>query len=135
MSNKISIVDNDMIAVWVYPARRTIHHQMKAYCYGDRFYQALMKGAEALEQYHATKWLSDNRVTGALPAEDAEWTAKNWFPKVKAAGWRHWAVVQPEKVIGQLNMSRFIKKYSELGINARMFSDIDEAFRWLDAEF
>ena len=134
MNNKISIVDNDMISVWVYPQRRIIHHQMKAYCFGERFYQALMRGAEALEQYHATKWLSDNRVTGALPTEDADWTAKNWFPRVKAAGWRHWAVVQPEKVIGQLNMSRFIKRYGELGINARMFSDFDEAYRWLDAE-
>jgi len=134
VNNKISIVDNDMISVWVYPERRIIHHQMKAYCFGERFYQALMRGAEALEQYHATKWLSDNRVTGALPTEDADWTAKNWFPRVKAAGWRHWAVVQPEKVIGQLNMSRFIKRYGELGINARMFSDFDEAYRWLDAE-
>jgi hypothetical protein len=132
--NKISIVDNDMIAVWVYPERRIIHHQMKSFCYGEKFYQALMKGAEALQQHRASKWLSDNRLNGALPAEDAEWTEKNWFPKVKAAGWKHWAVVQPEKIIGQINMSRFIKKYSQQGINARMFTDLDEAFRWLDAE-
>ena len=135
MSNKISIVDNDMISVWVYPQRRIIHHQMKTYSYGERFYQALMKGVEAMEQYQATKWLSDNRLGGALPAEDAEWTEKNWFPRAKAAGWRHWGVVQPEKIIGQLNMSRFIKKYGQQGINARMFSDLDEALRWLDTEF
>jgi hypothetical protein len=135
VSDKISIVDNDMIAVWVYPTRNIIHHQMKAYCYGDRFYRALTKGVEAMELHHATKWLSDNRLGGALPTEDAEWTEKNWFPRAKAAGWRHWAVVQPEKIIGQLNMSRFIKKYSQQGINARMFSDLDEALLWLDAEF
>jgi hypothetical protein len=131
---KIFIVDNDMISVWVYPEHHMIHHQMNSYCYGEKFYQALTKGAEALERYHATKWLSDNRHNGALPAEDAVWTEKNWFPRVKAAGWRHWAVVHPEKVVGQLNMSRFVKKYGQLGINARTFSDVDEAFHWLDAE-
>lgn len=133
MSQKISIVDSDAISLWVYPGRQIIHHQMKAYCYGDKFREALARGTEAMERHKATKWLSDNRANGALPVEDADWAEKTWFPRTKAAGWRHWSVVQPEKVIGQINMARFVKKYAQLGINARMFSDPDEAFRWLEA--
>lgn len=41
-------------------------------------------------------------------------------------------MVQPEKIIGQINMGRFVKKYAQLGINARVFTDPDEAFKWLD---
>lgn len=133
MIHKVSIVDSDVISLWVYPGRQIIHHQMKTYCHGDKFRDALTKGTEAMERHKATKWLSDDRANGALPAEDADWAEKTWFPRTKTAGWRHWSVVQPEKLIGQINMSRFIKKYAQFGINARMFSDPDEAFKWLDA--
>jgi hypothetical protein len=40
--------------------------------------------------------------------------------------------VQPAKIIGQVNMARFVKLYADLGINARMFGDPDEAMKWLD---
>lgn len=133
MNRKISIVENDQISLWLYPGRQMIHHQMKVYCYGDRFREALNKGTEAMERYRVTKWLSDDRANGALPVEDTDWAEQVWFPKTKAAGWRHWSIVQPERIIGQINLARFVKKYAQLGINTRMFSDPDEAFKWLEA--
>ncbi len=42
--------------------------------------------------------------------------------------------VQPAKVLAQVNVQRYITMYEELGINARMFTDADEAFTWLDAQ-
>lgn len=131
--DKISVVDNALISVWVYPARRMVHHLMKAYCHGDDFREALARGVEALERHRATKWLSDDRANGALPPEDEAWATKVWFPRARAAGWRHWAVVQPAKIIGQVNMGRFVKLYADTGIDARMFGDPDEAMAWLDA--
>jgi len=47
---------------------------------------------------------------------------------------QHWAVVQPLKIIGQINMERFSKDYGRQGVNARLFSDPDAAMRWLDAQ-
>jgi hypothetical protein len=134
VKNKISIVDNDVISLWVYPDRQMIHHQMKTYCYGDKFREALTRGTDAMNQYKATKWLSDDRGNGALLPEDTDWAEKVWFPRTKAIGWQHWSVVKPEKVIGQINLSRFVKKFAQLGINARIFSDLGEAFTWIDAE-
>ncbi len=130
--HRISLVDNDLISVWIYPERKMIHHCMKTYCFGPEFRIALTRGVEAMEEHRATKWLSDNRATGALPPDDVAWGTQVWFPRAKAAGWRHWSVVQPVKLIGQVNMERFIKTYGEQGIDARMFSDPDEAFAWLD---
>jgi hypothetical protein len=131
-ADKITVLDNDVISVWVYPARRMIHHRLKAYCFGETLREALNKGTEALDQHKATKWLSDDRNNGALTPEDTDWAEKTWFPKTKIAGWKHWSVIKPEKVIGQMNMSRFVKKFAERGINVQLFSDPDEAFRWLD---
>lgn len=130
--SRVRVVDNALITVWAYPDRRIIHHVMKAYCFGADFREGLTRGVEAMELYRATKWLSDDRANGALPPEDEAWGLEVWFPRARAAGWRHWAVVQPGKIIGQINMERFVKLYAEQGIEARMFSDPDEALRWLE---
>ena len=131
--NKLSVVDNRLITIWVYPERKMIHHQMKMYCHGDEFRDALMKGAEAMELYQATKWLSDDRVNGAITPEDQAWSSKHWIPRVKAAGWSYWAVVQPARLIGQSSIARFVEVCASFGVTARMFADPDEALRWLDA--
>jgi hypothetical protein len=131
---RIALVDNKLVAVWVYPERGIVHHAMKAFCHGADFREALSQGAEAMLQHRATKWLSDDRLNGALPEEDERWATHHWFPRVREAGWKHWAIVQPQKLIGQMNMERFRKMYEDLGINARMFSDAEEAFVWLDRQ-
>jgi hypothetical protein len=130
--SKLLVFDSSEISVWAYPDRKMIHHEMKAYCHGHVLQEALIKGVEAMELHRATKWLSDDRLNGALPPDGAAWAANVWFPRTKAAGWQHWAVVQPVKILGQMNLARFVKKYADLGINARMFSDPDEAMTWLD---
>jgi hypothetical protein len=130
---KILVFDGSLISVWAFPRKRLIHHQMKTYCYGGEFREALIKGVEALELHKATKWLSDNRATGPLPPDDERWAVTHWFPRTKAAGWKHWAMVQPPKILAQLNLTRIVMRYAGLGINARVFGDLDEAMTWLDA--
>jgi hypothetical protein len=131
--NRISIVDSSLIAVWAYPELQMIHHQMKGFCFGDQFRDALTQGIEAMQRYGATKWLSDDRANSAMPPDDGAWATEVWFPRARAAGWRHWAIVQPGTVLGQSNMGRYVKHFAEQGINARMFSDPDAATRWLAA--
>ena len=133
-TDAIPIVDNALISVWVYPQRRIVHHRMKMFCYGDDLRHAFSKGAEALEQYKATKWLSDDRVNGALVPDDQAWLHENWLPRVMAAGWTHWAIVQPAKIIGQSYIQRVMKVILPESITARMFSDPDEALLWLLAQ-
>jgi len=134
IDDQILLLDTSLISVWVYPRRQMIHHHMKQFCFGDDFRAALLKGVEAMEQHQATKWLSDDRANGAIVPEDAAWAVEHWFPRARAAGWKHWAVVQPLKIIGQINMERFSKDYGRQGVNARLFSDPDAAMRWLDAQ-
>jgi len=95
--------------------------------------------APVVEPWSATRrssGLSDDwirRTNGAIVPEDIAWSVQTWFPRARAGGWKHWAMVQPRKIIGQLNIARGLKAYSEQGINARMFSDPDEAMARVDA--
>jgi len=128
--NKILVHESNLITVWVHPGKRLIHHEMRKFCHGDEFRDGLNRGFEALAHYQATKWLSDDRANSVLP-EDEEWASRDWFPRTKAAGWKYWAMV-PAGALGHHRASRFVKNYLELGINARMFGDLDDAMKWLD---
>jgi hypothetical protein len=131
--NRLLVVDNSLVSVWVYPGRRMIHHHMKAYCHGDAFREALTRGVEAMEQHGATRWLSDDRLNGGVPPDDVHWANTVWLPRSKAAGWTHWGIVQPDKIIGRIHLTRISALYTEHGIVARFFTDPDEAMGWLDA--
>jgi hypothetical protein len=131
--NKILIADTPLISIWVYPDRRIVHHEMKGFCYGQPFRDAQLKTAEAMERYRLTKFLTDNRAGGAVTAEDTEWAGKVWLPRAMAAGWKHWALVPPVNVIGQLHFKRImLGALTDLGINAEVFSDPESALKWLD---
>ena len=81
--------------------------------------------------YSATKWLSDDRKNGPLNTSDSDWARDDWFPRALAAGWKYWAVVLPELLIGQMNMQLFTTRYSKAGVTVRVFSDPDDALCWL----
>lgn len=127
----ITIIDNDFATLWYHPDKKIVHHQFHKFIFGQAFRDVLTRGAEIFEQYGARKWLSDDTNNGALPKDDSEWALGVWQPRVMKAGWKYWAIVMPEKVIGQMNMRRWAKTYSEQGIEVEMFSDPDEAMRWL----
>jgi hypothetical protein len=55
-----------------------------------------------------------------------------WSPRVLKAGWKQWAVVLPQKVLGQMNMQRFIDMYKERGLEVRAFTDPAPALAWLE---
>lgn len=87
-----------------------------------------------MRTHGATRWLSDDRLHRALAPEDEDWAQDVWFPQAKAAGWRHWAVMQPESAVGRLSSARFRKWYADQGVNAMLFTDLEEAFQWLECQ-
>jgi hypothetical protein len=132
--NRIIVFEHERMSVWCYPPRGLIHHEMHKPTAGDTFRNALRAGLTAMREYKATRWLSDDHLHIALAPEDEVWAQDVWFPQSKAAGWKHWAVIQPKSAVGELSSSRFRKWYASRGINARLFTDVDEAHRWLDEQ-
>ena len=61
-----------------------------------------------------------------------EWTQTDWFPRTVQVGWKYWALVMPEKIVGKMNMRQAVQAYTEKGIIVEVFADPDEAMSWLE---
>ncbi len=127
------VLDNEYITVWYHPEKKIVHHKFHKFIHGQAFRDGLNAGVELMKKHKAQKWLSDDRANSALPPEDVEWAKGDWFPRTLAAGWKYWALVQPEKVIGQINMQNFTEPYAKQGVTVRLFSDPDAALAWLES--
>lgn len=127
-------LDNEYITMWYHKDKGIVHHEWHKFLSGDKMREAFMTGTELLRKNKGTKWLSDDRKYPLLSAEDGKWAETTWFPETVKAGWKHWAIVLPEKPVGQINIKAFIKKYAEAGINAMIFTNPDEAMKWLESQ-
>jgi hypothetical protein len=132
--SKTTLIDTDYVTLWHDPVKKIVHHQFHKYIYGQQFRNVLEKGLEVFKEKGVQKWLSDDRNNSALPTEDGDWAQNNWVPRMIAAGWKYWAIVLPEKVIGQMNMQHFIEENTKLGVTVQVFSDPDKARTWLESQ-
>jgi hypothetical protein len=130
---RVVVHESECITVWHWPDHGLVHHRMHRVTRGAALRDALAAGAEILERAGADKWLSDDRLNGATPAADVEWSRAEWLPRVSATGWKYWAVVRPAKVLGQMHMKTFVDDFAARGLTAQMFSDDRDAWRWITA--
>lgn len=128
------ILDNEFARLRYYPQKKIVHHEFKQFVRGEHFRTVLEEGLRVFQTHHAFKWLSDDRGNSAIKPDDAEWAINDWAPRVIAAGWKFWAVVMPENVIGQMNMRRWLATYGEKGVTAEAFDDPTKAFLWLEQQ-
>ncbi|MDP8998817.1 MAG: hypothetical protein M3O46_01760 [Myxococcota bacterium] len=128
------VLDTPAAALRYYPVKRIVHHEFKQFVRGELFRSVLEKGLETFVKHRACKWLSDDRGNTAITPADTEWALQDWAPRVIAAGWKYWAVVMPENVIGQMNMKRWIKTYADRGVTAQAFTQPGEAMLWLEQQ-
>lgn len=125
------VIDNESSLLLYHPRPKIVHHELRTVVQGERFRTILERGLELFIQNGACKWLSDDRGNGPLTPEDSEWAVTSWSPRVTAAGWKYWAVVMPEKVIGQMNMTGWIKMYAQKGVTVAAFTEPEPALKWL----
>jgi hypothetical protein len=129
----IVVLENDCVTMRYHEDSGILEHRFHKHMWGAKFREALDKGLEVLKAHGGSKWLSDDRCNAALPQDDTNWALNDWFPRVMKAGWKYWAIVLPEHVIGQMNMKRFIATYSAKGVTTRIFDDPVAAMEWLKA--
>ena len=130
MSNS-TVLQTEYATLWYHPEKKIVHHEFHKFIHGQEFRQVLEKGLEIFKEHGASKWLSDDRKNSTLTQEDSEWALTDWNPRVVDAGWKYWAIVMPDKVVGQMNMQRFIDLYATKGVTIQIFDDSDEALNWL----
>jgi hypothetical protein len=128
----ITIIDNESITIQYLPDKKIIYHTVHKPVSGQPLRDALMEGTKALRQYGAAKWLSDDRKNGPLSTEDAAWGVA-WNRQTVAAGWKYWAIVVPKTIEAAGSMSPVIDNLYRLGVQMRVFSQLEDAFAWLDS--
>lgn len=125
------IYKNDGAVLYYHPVERIVHHEMLRRVTTKEFRELLMAGYEVLRKNRATKWLSDDRNHTVLSEEDEAWARTEWFPLVMKAGWKHWAVVNPVKAVGQLSTKQNAEFMRIGGVTVNVVSTVDEAMAWL----
>lgn len=128
------VIENDCATLWYDPDKKIVAHKIRKFFFGEPFYQLLLTGTELMRKNKAHKWLSDDSQMPVLSQEDTDWGRVNWFPQTVKAGWKYWAIVKPVQVIGEMSINRLVAEYSKAGITARIFTDYDEALKWLESQ-
>jgi len=126
------VLENEFARLWFHPHARVVHHQFHKFIWGDAYHEILNTGLELMVREGACKWLSENRLDSVHSRSDTEWMMHDWFPRAVKAGWKYWAVVPPENVIGQMNMERIVAAGASQ-VEAQFFGDVELALAWLVA--
>src|SRR5512142_2725986 len=122
-----TILENGYATLVYHVQQRIVHHTLHKPVMGAPFREVLMRGLELFERNGATKWLSDDRGNGALHPDDGKWSIEVWSPRTIAAGWKYWAIVMPDAVLGRANMRRFIREYADRGVEVKIFETPEAA--------
>jgi hypothetical protein len=128
------LLDNEFVSLRFHVQPRIVHHEFKRFVPSTQFRKVLESGLDVFKRSAAHKWLSDNRGNTAIPPEDSRWAMTVWAPRAIEAGWKFWAVVLPQNVIGQMNMRRRLDTFADKGVTAEVFTSADEGLRWLEAQ-
>jgi hypothetical protein len=131
---KIVVHSGPCVTVWYHTDTNIVHSQVQKFVTGKEFQDFLMAGLDALVTNKSRKWLSDDRSNSVLRKEDVDWGNANWFPKCVAAGWKYWAIVQPEKVLAHVPMERLVEDFKKAGVTSQFFNNANAAMSWLEKQ-
>ena len=130
----LTVFDTPSVTVWYHTDKKIVHSQVHKFVSGKDFQDFLLAGSEVLAKNGAKKWLSDDRSNSVLKKEDVDWGHVNWFPQTARAGWKYWAIVQPEKVLAKAAMDRLVEEYGKQGVTSKFFTDPSQAMAWLEKQ-
>jgi hypothetical protein len=126
-----TILDDDDVSLFVYPSLGAVYHVVKRSIEGDKLRNLMAKAADAFVENKCTKYLSDDREIMAFNPEDLMWALDNWEKQLRASGWKHWALIMPNKVLGRVMAKKLAARYIDLRIDVRTFQDEASALEWL----
>lgn len=103
---------------------------------GFRNVESIKDDGEKLLRFLAAKKVSsipnDNRLVSRPWQGAAEWVAKDWFPRMFAAGMKRFAWVQSENVFSQLSADKTLSETntSQKNEGIRICNKLEQARQW-----
>ncbi len=125
--------DESYLAIRWDEASRCVVMKWKKFTHSHEFRTGLEKGLELAKQKAASRWLADVRNIGALPQDDQDWSNRDWFPRVLAAGIKRNALIVPTSTLHQIAMEAIRSKVEGVDLETAYFDDIEKAKQWLDS--
>lgn len=130
----ITVLSNQHFDLFFHEDKKIVHHVFKPAMGSAQLAEVLSAGTDLLEKYGATKWLSDNRdLAVAFSDEAAQWTNEVWLPRTVNAGWKFWAMVVPEALIGREDHVKYVESFYEKGVWVTVHTEVEPAMKWLEA--
>jgi hypothetical protein len=126
-----AILDNKQVTLYYHTDTKIVHHVYHHGIGGAHLKEALNTGVDLLHKHKAIKWLSDNRAIEGHSEEESDWVNNVWLPNAINAGWKYWALVVPESVMGRMNAAEFVQSFHEQGIWVTVTTDPEAAMDWL----
>lgn len=130
----VTLVSNEYILVEYNPEAKLISHTIHQPIGPEQatmFADALDAGTEALKKYGLSKWLSDDRKNGPLPAQTMQWAFEDWQPRTIAAGWKYWANIVPTQLVAAGSLVPVIDNLHKLGLRMQVFENLEDGYKWL----
>jgi len=128
----ITALSNDYCDLLFHEEEKIVHHIYKPPMDSDHLAELLSAGTDLMEKYGAVKWLSDNRLlANAFSDEVATWVNNVWLPRTIKAGWKFWAMVVPESLIGQADHVKYVESFYDKGIWVTVYTDLESAMDWI----
>lgn len=128
---EMTLIQTDFATLVYHPDAKIVHHTFHKPIGGQEFRNVLNTGAEAMEKYGATKWLSDDRNNSVLSPEDGGWGSNDWFPRAVKAGFKYWALVVPDDILARMDLKQYIDSFFEQGLRVMVFTKPEDAMAWL----
>lgn len=130
----LTILDDEHVSLWYHPETGIVHHRIHKYLVPGVFRKLLTAGAEVLEKHGATKYLSDDRSNVVVAPDDIKWADENWYPRVRKAGLKHWALVLPSTMVGSVQARTILEDRRKQGLDVEGFDSIEAAMAWLQSK-
>lgn len=127
-----TIFQSEYMSVYCDPEKKQVSHVIHKPLDGKQLREGLMAGIEAMRTHGATKWFSDDRLSGEVDTSDREWAFNEFLRLAMEAGWKFWAIVVPHEIAGRASMVALVSDYAEKGVKTRVFTSVPEAQAWLD---
>ncbi|MEM9954865.1 MAG: hypothetical protein AAF846_24880 [Chloroflexota bacterium] len=97
----------------------------------DLMRKALPIARKEIDRHQFTRWITDARAISGMSPETAQWILTEWLPSMQDTTWKYWALVVPEALAGRMQMMQFMQAVSNLGIQIRTFTTMEDAQDWV----
>lgn len=128
-----TIIEDESVGLWYHPEMGIVHHQIRKYLVRGGFRKLLSASAELVETQRASKYLSDDRSNVVVDPEDTAWAETDWYPRVRKAGLKHWAIVVPSTIVGTVQARAIVEGRRRSGLDVEAFESVDAAMAWLQS--